>query len=60
MPNYAKRNSLSWFLRRVGQEVILNNALDLFNPPIKVVDSRLAKALHAHQDKGHRYTTKTK
>mgnify|MGYP001610291730 CR=1 FL=1 len=42
-----------WFKK--GMTVTLNNSLSLFEPPILIASEQHAKALHASQDKGHRY-----
>lgn len=49
------RKSLAWFLNRVGSDIIQNNQFNLFVGPIRVQSEQHAKALYAHQDKGHRY-----
>lgn len=54
------KKPLGWFIGNIGKDIVLNNTLNLFSPPIRIADERHAKALHAHQDKGHRYTNKTK
>jgi len=54
------KKPINWFIKLVGKDIILNNTLDLFAPPIRIESAAQAKALHAHQDKGHRYTTKIK
>lgn len=56
----TKKHGKGWFIRRIGEDVILNNYVDLFNVPVKIDSLKHAKALHAHQDKGHRYTDKIK
>jgi len=53
---FKPRKSLRWFVDRVGRYVFKNASADLFNPPIEVLNEQHAKALHASQDKGNRFT----
>jgi hypothetical protein len=54
-PTYKPRRPLSWFIKRIGKEIVLNNKFNLFNPPILVESEGHAKGLYAWQDKGHRF-----
>jgi hypothetical protein len=51
----TKPKPLFWFINRVGKDIIKNNVLSLFEPPITIASKEHAKALHAAQDKGNRY-----
>lgn len=52
---FAPRKSLKWFINRVGQDIVRNDKIDLFTPPVRIISEAHAKALHANQDKGNRF-----
>lgn len=53
---YKPRKRLKWFTDRVYKDIVKNNTINLFQLPIFISSKEMAKALHASQDKGHRYT----
>jgi len=53
----AKPHKLIWFVHRIGQSVIKNGVLDMFNPPVLIQSLSHAKALWITQkEKGYNYS----
>lgn len=52
---YDSRRPKSWFIKRVGKEVIKGDVYDLFTVPVLIKSIGHAAAVHASQDKGYRY-----
>lgn len=51
------RHKLIWFTNRVGQWLVKNGSVDMFNPPIQIASIMHAKALYISQrEKGYSYS----
>jgi hypothetical protein len=44
-----QKHKLIWFLNRIGELVIKNNNISLFNDPVLIADKHHAKALYLSQ-----------
>ena len=50
------RHKLIWFTNRVGQWLVKNGSVDMFNPPIQIASIMHAKALYISQsEKNYTY-----
>lgn len=57
MRTKAQRHKLIWFVHRIGQYVVKNGSIDMFNPPIFIASLMHAKALYITQrEKGYNYS----
>lgn len=55
-----KRHKKCWFINRVSKEVVRNEAVDLFNPPIIIASVPHAAALYISQtEKNYTYSETT-